>query len=112
MFLRKALHYIVIAASLFVVKTPGVEAKPITNVVRWAVEKNSTLRVNGTSNVNSFTCNIKEYLQKDTIILFNDPSKPKQLTGELQMDVRNVNCHSNLITKDLRKTLKAEEYPN
>ncbi|MBA4139362.1 MAG: hypothetical protein H0X70_02490 [Segetibacter sp.] len=41
----------------------------------------------------------------------NDNTKQIRLSGELQMDVLSFNCHSSLITRDLRKTLKAEEYP-
>lgn len=80
-------------------------------VVKWVVEKNSTLRVQGKSNVNSFTCNINEYAKKDTIICSEDPAKSINFTGEIQMDILSFNCHSSIITKGLRKTLKADEYP-
>ncbi len=82
-----------------------------TNKVKWIVEKNSTLRVQGKSNVNSFTCTINEYAEKDTIVCLDDPSKQISLSGKIQMDVLSFNCHSNIITKDFRKTLKADEYP-
>jgi hypothetical protein len=91
--------------------TAGTMAQAQQNPVRWVVEKNSTLRVDGKSNVNSFTCNITEYTEKDTLILSNDLSRPIRLSGDLQMNVMAFNCHSSLITKDLRKTLKSEEYP-
>ncbi|MEJ7828685.1 MAG: hypothetical protein WKF91_10825 [Segetibacter sp.] len=109
--IRQIFSLILIATALFVSEIQMATAKPITNVVRWVVEKNSTMRVEGKSNINSFACNIKEYPKKDTIIVVNDPTKEIRLSGELQMDVLSFNCHSSLITKDLRKTLKAEEYP-
>ena len=81
------------------------------NLVKWVIEKNSTLSVEGKSNINSFTCNINEYTGTDSIIVSNDPSKPIKLSGDLQMNVMSFNCHSSLITKDLRKTLNSDEYP-
>jgi hypothetical protein len=80
-------------------------------VVKWVVEKSSVLEVKGQSNVNTFTCNIVTYAKKDTITCTTDPFKPVRLTGNLQMDVLSFDCHSNLITNDLRKTLKADKYP-
>ncbi|MDO9376881.1 MAG: YceI family protein [Ferruginibacter sp.] len=81
------------------------------NVVRWVVEKNSSLQVAGMSNVNEFSCNIREYAAKDTITCSDEPAKTITLSGELEMDIMSFNCNSNVITKDLRKTLKAETYP-
>jgi len=79
--------------------------------VKWIVEKNSTLSVQGKTNVNKFTCNIDEYAEKDTIICIDNASKAVKLTGELKMDVLSFDCHSKLITKDFRKTIKADKYP-
>lgn len=84
---------------------------PAGNRVKWVVEQNSTLRVKGRSNINSFTCNINVNAEKDTIIFSNDVQQAVSLSGNIQMDVLGFNCHSNLITRDLRKTLRAEEHP-
>ncbi|MEP6595978.1 MAG: hypothetical protein ABJA71_08520 [Ginsengibacter sp.] len=110
MFYNKAFPFIIIVTALFIVKTEMVIAQSSANV-KWVVEKNSTLRVEGRSNVNRFTCNINEYAEKDTIICFNQPSRSISLTGEIHMDIFSFNCHSSSITKNLRKTLKAREYP-
>lgn len=34
-----------------------------------------------------------------------------RLNGCLELDVLHFDCHSKMITNDLRKTLKAEDYP-
>ena len=81
------------------------------SIVKWVVEKNSSIQVAGSSNVNHFTCNIREYAAKDTIICIDDPSMPIRFSGDLKMDVQNFNCNSSMITRDLRKTLKADTYP-
>jgi YceI-like protein len=100
--------FIIVIVSIFSRYTAAAQTGKI---VKWTVEKNSTLRVQGKTNVNSFTCNINEYAKKDTIICINDPDKPISFTGEIQMDILSFNCHSSMITKGLRKTLRADEYP-
>ena len=79
--------------------------------VRWVVEKNSTLRVQGKTNVNKFVCTISEYAERDTIICLGEPARQVKLTGALEMDVLSFDCHSKMITKDFRKTIKADKYP-
>jgi hypothetical protein len=80
--------------------------------VKWIIEKTSTLRIDGKSNVNSFTCDIEEYNRKDTIISGSyTVSHPVMLSGSLKLEIVQFNCHSSLITRDFRKTLKAKEYP-
>ncbi len=92
-------------------QSPVTIAQASHKSVRWVIQKSSTLRVDGKSNVNSFTCNINDYDQSDTITSVNSSSIPIKLSGKMQMEIANFNCHSRMITKDLRKTLKAEEYP-
>ena len=80
--------------------------------VKWIIEKTSTLRIDGKSNVNSFTCDIEEYNHKDTIISSSyTASQPVTLSGSLKLEIVKFNCHSTFITRDFRKTLKADEYP-
>ncbi|MDB5191015.1 MAG: hypothetical protein JWQ96_578 [Segetibacter sp.] len=94
-----------------VIYTTSTAQQTPKNLVKWVVEKNSTLRVEGESNVNKFTCNINEYAKRDTIFVSGNQSKQVKLSGRLQMNVMDFNCHNSLITKDLRKTLKSKEYP-
>src|SRR5688500_10053845 len=84
-----------------------------TPSIKWAVEKNSTLRVEGESNVNTFRCDIQGYYQRDTIICFDNGqlNNPVQLKGSLRIDIFKFDCHNKLITNDLRKTLKADDHP-
>jgi hypothetical protein len=107
----KTLPLVLLVASILLTKTQIAFSQSPVESVRWVVEKNSTLRVQGKSNVNSFSCNINEYTEKDTLIFANIPSKPIKLSGDLQMNIESFNCHSSLITSDLRKTLKSKEFP-
>ncbi|MDB5232410.1 MAG: hypothetical protein JWN76_3215 [Chitinophagaceae bacterium] len=110
MFYKKIFSFI-IGFVFFTVNIQTVFSQSVPYIVKWSVEKNSSLSVKGKSNVNNFTCNIKEYGKRDTIICVNDPAQPVKLIGAIEMEILSFNCHSNLITKDLRKTLKADEYP-
>jgi hypothetical protein len=80
-------------------------------LIRWAVQKHGTLWVNGSSNVNEFTCSITSISEYDTIIAVYDPLKAVTLRGAIRMNILSFDCQNNMIRKDLRKTLKAEEYP-
>ena len=112
-FKSELMAYKIILLLLLIHVLVGASNKPSVPppIIKWAVEKNSTLRVQGKTNVNKFTCNIKQYAEKDTIICLGDASKAIRLTGELKMDVLSFNCHSKMITNDFRKTIKADKYP-
>ncbi len=79
--------------------------------VRWAVQQNSNLNVQGSSNVNRFTCSIKSIGACDTLTVNSSTGSGVALRGCIKMDVMSFDCHNGLIQRDLRKTLKAEEYP-
>ncbi|MCW3080538.1 YceI family protein [Segetibacter sp.] len=79
--------------------------------VKWIIEKSSTLRIDGKSNVNSFSCDIEGYNRKDNIITGSySISQPVTLSGSLTLEIIQFNCHRSLITSDFRKTLKADKH--
>lgn len=80
--------------------------------VQWVIEKNSTISVAGKSNINQFNCSIIGYYQADTISFFTEAAdKPVKLNGCLELDIARFDCDNKIITSDLRKTLKAGQYP-
>lgn len=106
--------WFLVTAQVFSGGTPTVSSPhtPPRNPVRWAVEKTSTLKIAGKSNVNDFACSIAGYYRPDTISYVEDAAgKAVRLNGCLELDVLRFDCHSKMITNDLRKTLKAEDYP-
>ena len=80
---------------------------------RWVIQRSSNLSIEGKSNINSFRCEITEYLRPDTIYLFKDGQKANPITirGGLAINIKGFDCHQKHITQDLRKTLKADERP-
>lgn len=81
--------------------------------VKWIVMKGCSLRVDGSTNINSFSCIIPEYAEPDTLICYKslgkDPVVP--MSGRLSLMIFYFDCHNAMMTNDLRKTLKAKEFP-
>ncbi len=62
--------------------------------------------VNGKTNVNTFKC-INEKFNSAS----NSYSFKKNQLPYLQLEVENFDCKNKIMTNDLRKTLKADQYP-
>jgi len=81
-------------------------------IEQWVIERNSSLSIQGRSNVNSFQCDVKEYLRADTISLYKEEQQQQfAIKGGLTIIVNEFDCHQRYMTGDLRKTLKAQKYP-
>ncbi|HLO80883.1 MAG TPA: hypothetical protein VK166_07995 [Chitinophagaceae bacterium] len=80
----------------------------------WVIERNSTLAIDGSSNINQFTCDIREYVKSDTLKSVIDQARKKYFFSNsvLSVDLKRFDCHHKYITADFRKMLKTEEYPN
>jgi len=83
-------------------------------MAKWVVMKGGSLRVKGSTNINKFTCEIKDYSKPDTIVVYKSKGDKDvlPLNGDLNLDIRGFDCFNPVMTADLRKTLKAKEYPN
>jgi hypothetical protein len=82
-----------------------------SNVKKWVIAKGCSLKVDGTTNVNSFSCIISNYSKPDTILAARNNQQFVGLNGNIKLDIQNFNCHNPVMTADLRKTLKAKEFP-
>lgn len=83
------------------------------DLIKWVIVPGGSLRVEGSTNVNKFNCEIANYSRPDTITLYSN-SRTKEsfpLSGDLRLDVQSFDCHNPVMTGDLRKTLKAKEHP-
>ena len=87
---------------------PGSNPQP----VQWLITKGCSLKVDGSTNVNKFSCIISEIYRPDTLTLYRgaDP-RSTTVAGSLRIDVRDFNCNNPVMTGDLRKTLKSKEFP-
>lgn len=79
---------------------------------RWTIQSGSTLSIEGSSNVNTFGCSSSGNFQSGTIhgrILQN---KSIALKGAVTININSFDCNNRMLTNDLRRTLKASEYPD
>lgn len=81
--------------------------------VKWVIIKGGSLKVTGNTNVNNFNCDISNYDNPDTIqIRKSDGNRAEvQMQGSINLNVGDFDCHHAIMTSDLRKTLKAKEFP-
>jgi hypothetical protein len=79
---------------------------------KWVVMKGGSLRVDGSTNVNKFNCVITNYSKPDTIAIQRNNQEQVHLSGAIRLNVQNFDCHNPVMTSDLRKTLKAKDFPS
>ena len=80
-------------------------------IARWVITKGCSLKVAGSTTINKFNCVIPEYARPDTLT-FHKSASSIIFSGCIKLDVNNFDCHNSMMTKDLRKTLKAKKFPN
>lgn len=79
----------------------------------WRVSASSNIKVSGESNVNEFECVTLHYKGDDMLIKRKNGSYDlNELIGSIEMKVHSFDCENRIMTRDLRETLKAEDYPN
>lgn len=92
----------------------GLLIMPRPNIVpvRWLISASSSLRVNGSTNVNTFACEISHYGRTDTLSTAKATTGDGlQLNGQMHLQVNLFDCHNTIMTRDLRKTLNEDRYP-
>lgn len=103
-------RFLIILLLLFI--SSFVNKEDSSQVTRWVIMKGGSLRVDGSTNINKFNCEINSYARTDTLSISKNASKaPVAINGSLILDVQHFDCHNPVMTSDLRKTLKAKTYP-
>ncbi|MEP7277326.1 MAG: YceI family protein [Bacteroidota bacterium] len=97
------------AGLLLVLMIPHYTTAP----TKWLILKACTVTVNGSTNINKFTCIIPDYGNHDTLTCFrSNRSTAVSMTGQLIVPVAGFNCASTIMTRDLRKTLQSIAFPS
>lgn len=78
---------------------------------RWVISENSSLIINGNTNINKFSCAILQYPKTDTVIVSQDKTSKIILSGLLNLEVKNFDCNSMMMTRQLRRTLQDDKFP-
>ena len=80
--------------------------------IKWVVSQSSSLSVNGSTNINKFSCVIPSYDQVDTLtVRENSNVGVVMLSGILDLSVSSFDCHNSGMTKQLEKTLNEKQFP-
>ncbi len=79
--------------------------------IKWLILKGGTLRVNGSTNINTFSCLVADNAPIDTLTGTLNKDATINMNGKINLDIYGFDCHNPMMTLDLRKTLKAKEYP-
>lgn len=79
---------------------------------RWAVQNSSSLSIKGSSNVNTFGCASTGNFKSETVHGQVLKNQSVELKGAVSIDINSFDCNNRMLTNDLRKTLKASEFPN
>jgi len=78
---------------------------------KWLVLKGGTLKVDGTTNLNSFSCLATTDPLSDTINIMMNSDSFILMKGNINLEIDGFDCHNSFMTSDLRKTLNATTYP-
>lgn len=107
---KKLLCAILILSSLlFGSKVYAQENIPVQSILL----EGSKLRINGTSNVNDFSCLYDEAFETDTLRHLIKVGEDLVEVGgdELDLKIDSFDCGKRGINRDFRNTLKSKEYP-
>ncbi|UOE49787.1 YceI family protein [Mucilaginibacter sp. SMC90] len=80
-------------------------------IKRWVVSQTSNLSVNGSTNVNKFTCVIPACPLQDTLTVTGSAEQAVVLSGRIKLPVSSFDCHISPMTRQLRETLKEKQFP-
>jgi hypothetical protein len=86
-------------------------AQQKTNTTKWVVQGGGSLKVDGSTNINKFTCRIINYNTPDTLTITRNKDINLPMGGNISLDIAAFNCGNPIMTSDLRKTLKYKDFP-
>jgi hypothetical protein len=83
-----------------------------TSKESWLVKNLSTLKVDGKTNINSFSCIVPSYDRANDVITCEKSTQGCKVSSQLIIPVESFDCYHRVMTKDLQKTLKSHKFPH
>lgn len=81
--------------------------------LRWTVLPSSFITISGSSNVNTFGCDANGIFRAEPLQgMIAKDGKTVAMQGAITIALNQFDCHNRILNNDLRKTLKADEYPH
>jgi len=77
----------------------------------WVVSSASTLKVDGKTNINNFSCMVASYGKSTDQLICEKSIDGCKVTSHLTIAIALFDCHNRMMTKDLQKTLKSQQFP-
>ncbi|WP_353195154.1 YceI family protein [Parapedobacter defluvii] len=80
--------------------------------LHWNVLPSSSIAIKGSSNVNTFGCDASGTFNAQPLVgILAKNGKSLDMKGSISIAINQFDCGNRMLTSDLRKTLKADEYP-
>ncbi|MFZ9660281.1 MAG: hypothetical protein ACO29O_00270 [Chitinophagaceae bacterium] len=108
------MRYLFFILLIFSFSFKGNDIPTNPKVESWIIEKKSSISIEGSSNINSFVCELREYLKADTLTCKKDEKYCKLIFAKsiLSLDIKKFDCHQKFITSDFRKMMQEDQYPS
>lgn len=84
-------------------------------VMSWRIHQSSSINIHGSSNVNTFGCTASGAFQSKPIACEYKNTKASMqavMQGSVTVAIKSFDCKNRLLDNDMRKTLKADEFPH
>lgn len=108
----RLLFWIGLLGTLVSFKHAKTQHEATAPTVHWAVLPNSSITINGSSNVNTFGCSASGTFKAEPLTgVIAKNGKSIDMDGTIRIRIDQFDCKQRMLTADLRKTLKAGQYP-
>ncbi len=82
-------------------------------MLRWHVLPSSFISIKGSSNVNTFGCEVSGAFSAQPLKgMATKNGKGVDMEGSIRIAINQFDCGNRMLTSDLRKTLKADQHPH
>lgn len=87
-------------------------AAPATHE-KWVILNVGKLDVSGSTNINDFLCRIQGNKNQDTLVIScnRNPGGTFEVNGKIRYNVDEFKCTNPLMTRELKKTLESDKFP-
>lgn len=93
-------------------KGPNLGFEHATSELHWTVLPNSFITISGSSNINTFGCEASGAFQAEPLRgMVAKDGVSVDMKGAIRIAIGQFDCNHRMLTADLRKTLKADAYP-
>ena len=96
---------LIVSSSVLIAQEPSIRTVP------FKLDPRSSITVNGTSTVNSFSCTSENIEGSGSVTRDQDAIGVANISVQIETEVENFDCRNWRMTKDLWKALKSKDHP-